>query len=764
MRKIIEAVSPLIFTVLLFMGAASAQGPGPAVGPGPTPNPWTVTGATISYGKGGITMPQNVVGGTQGVGTLNVSGGYYINGNSIFNNPLSAFAPTTSAQLRGVITDETGGGLAVFNSAPTIISPTITTSFTATGLVGLTNLAVQNANTILANPTSASASPVAHAMPSCTGPANALQWVTNTGIQCGVITAAASSVAIGATSITGGTTTRVLYDNAGVLGEYGISGTGSVAMTNSPTLVTPNLGAALATTVAIGGCTIGTNVFCTNGSATVISNSASALSVGPNGTINPVLSVDASAASQAAGLRITGAATGGTVNLTAIDSGPNASLQLNAKGTGTVSINSPLTLSGTVAVSSTSASAFAVGPIGATNPAFQVDASTASMVAGVKVTGAVTGGTVAIAAIDSGSNTNLSINAKGAGTIAIGNVSTGAVTVTPALNVPTSLSVNGATIGGNSLAVNGAALFNGVTTHAANLLVNAQAVVTSNSALALTVGANGSTNPTLQVDASAASVATGLRVKSQAAGAAVNLAAISSAANESMTIDAKGTGGVNIGSISSGGVALAGGGGGVVVTGALTTIGAGGSISSTTSDANFSAGGQRTFIDMAGGAGRIGAVNGGGAGVSLSFIVNNANVMTISSAGVPSGSLVATPAQYLSGSGSAMVLANTIYQAETTTAYAATTAFDFNTFINTAVTLTGNITTMNVSNVKAGQAGMITFIQDGTGSRTTVWNSVFKWSGGAAPTLSTAAGAVDILFYSCRSATYCAASLNKAFN
>jgi hypothetical protein len=125
---------------------------------------------------------------------------------------------------------------------------------------------------------------------------------------------------------------------------------------------------------------------------------------------------------------------------------------------------------------------------------------------------------------------------------------------------------------------------------------------------------------------------------------------------------------------------------------------------------------------------------------------------------------IATTSQYFTGTASTLVPTSVIYSAETTTTYGTTTTFDFNTFINTAVTLTGNITTQTLSNVKAGQAGMITFIQDGTGGRTTVWNSIFKWAGGTTPTLSTAAGAVDILFYSCRSATYCAASLNRAFN
>lgn len=59
-----------------------------------------------------------------------------------------------------------------------------------------------------------------------------------TYILAGVLT----SLTVGTTTITSGTTTRVLYDNAGVLGEYAISGTGSVAMTNSPTFVTPALG------------------------------------------------------------------------------------------------------------------------------------------------------------------------------------------------------------------------------------------------------------------------------------------------------------------------------------------------------------------------------------------------------------------------------------------------------------------------------------------------------------------------------------------
>lgn len=49
--------------------------------------------------------------------------------------------------------------------------------------------------------------------------------------------ASASGLVVGSTTITGGTSGRVLYDNAGVLGEYVITGTGNVVMSNSPTFL-----------------------------------------------------------------------------------------------------------------------------------------------------------------------------------------------------------------------------------------------------------------------------------------------------------------------------------------------------------------------------------------------------------------------------------------------------------------------------------------------------------------------------------------------
>lgn len=63
--------------------------------------------------------------------------------------------------------------------------------------------------------------------------------------------AGATGLTVGTSAIAGGADTRVLYDNAGLLGEYTITGTGTVVvMSISPALVTPTLGVAAATSLA----------------------------------------------------------------------------------------------------------------------------------------------------------------------------------------------------------------------------------------------------------------------------------------------------------------------------------------------------------------------------------------------------------------------------------------------------------------------------------------------------------------------------------
>jgi len=63
------------------------------------------------------------------------------------------------------------------------------------------------------------------------------------------------------------------------------------------------------------------------------------------------------------------------------------------------------------------------------------------------------------------------------------------------------------------------------------------------------------------------------------------------------------------------------------------------------------------------------------------------------------------------------------------------------------LTLTANTTFDAPTNLVDGGFYSITIIQDGTGSRTASWNTVFKWAGGTAPTLTTTAAAKDIFVF-----------------
>jgi hypothetical protein len=69
------------------------------------------------------------------------------------------------------------------------------------------------------------------------------------------------------------------------------------------------------------------------------------------------------------------------------------------------------------------------------------------------------------------------------------------------------------------------------------------------------------------------------------------------------------------------------------------------------------------------------------------------------------------------------------------------------------VTLGGNRTLGAPTNVVAGQSGVIRVVQDSPGSRTLAFNSIYKFPGGTAPTLTTAANSVDLLAYHVESAS-----------
>jgi hypothetical protein len=89
----------------------------------------------------------------------------------------------------------------------------------------------------------------------------------------------------------------------------------------------------------------------------------------------------------------------------------------------------------------------------------------------------------------------------------------------------------------------------------------------------------------------------------------------------------------------------------------------------------------------------------------------------------------------------------------------ATITPDFSLGNNYAVTLAGNRTLANPTNLTAGQSGVITVGQDSSGSRTLAFGSYWKFPGGTAPTLTTTANATDVLCYYVDSSTRITARL-----
>ncbi len=104
------------------------------------------------------------------------------------------------------------------------------------------------------------------------------------------------------------------------------------------------------------------------------------------------------------------------------------------------------------------------------------------------------------------------------------------------------------------------------------------------------------------------------------------------------------------------------------------------------------------------------------------------------------------------------------YNPITTLTDAASIAVDFALGNNFLVTIGGNRTLAAPSNAVAGQSGCIYVIQDGTGSRTLGYNTVWQFVCATVPVLSTGANDVDMLVYMARSATTIDAALLKNFD
>jgi hypothetical protein len=74
-------------------------------------------------------------------------------------------------------------------------------------------------------------------------------------------------------------------------------------------------------------------------------------------------------------------------------------------------------------------------------------------------------------------------------------------------------------------------------------------------------------------------------------------------------------------------------------------------------------------------------------------------------------------------------------------------ALDLALFNNFKVSLTSNVTTINVSNWVTAKATSVVLrlTQDGTGSRTVTFPAGWKWSGNVAPTMTATANKSDVI-------------------
>ncbi len=211
----------------------------------------TISGAT----SGTLLIKSAAVSGTNTItfpaGTTDFSA---TGGTSRVLMQTSAGAAITVDQLAAsnLSNGTTGSGSVVLATSPTLVTPVLGTPSSGTltsctglpivggttgtlslarGGTGLTSIAAlsiwvaNSANTLVAvTPTAGQSIRVN---------AGGTAWEAYTP------SAGASGITIGTTTITSGTTTRILYNNAGVVGEYTLTGSGTVvAMQTAPTFVT----------------------------------------------------------------------------------------------------------------------------------------------------------------------------------------------------------------------------------------------------------------------------------------------------------------------------------------------------------------------------------------------------------------------------------------------------------------------------------------------------------------------------------------------
>jgi hypothetical protein len=164
---------------------------------------------------------------------------------SLSGNIQTFLANPSSANLLAAMTDETGTGLLVFNNTPTLVTPILGTPTSGT-LTNCTGLPLTGTTGTLDINRGGSGTTTA------TGSGN-LVLATSPALttpDIGTPTAGVLSSCTGL-SLTTGVTGTLPVANGGT-GATAATGTGDAVLANTPTLITPNLGVASATSLSTG--------------------------------------------------------------------------------------------------------------------------------------------------------------------------------------------------------------------------------------------------------------------------------------------------------------------------------------------------------------------------------------------------------------------------------------------------------------------------------------------------------------------------------